>query len=60
MMHLPRVLAGTGMPVRYEGVSMSDPAKFRFSVDRSGTFTDVYAEVPGRPGFRGSKDREGD
>lgn len=31
---------------------MSDPAKFRFSVDRGGTFTDVYAEVPGRPGFR--------
>jgi 5-oxoprolinase (ATP-hydrolysing) len=31
---------------------MSDPAKFRFSVDRGGTFTDVYAEVPGEPGFR--------
>ena len=31
---------------------MSDPAKFRFSIDRGGTFTDVYAEVPGEPGFR--------
>lgn len=31
---------------------MSDPAKFRFSVDRGGTFTDIYAEVPGEPGFR--------
>jgi len=31
---------------------MSDPAKFRFSVDRGGTFTDIYAEVPGSPGFR--------
>nr|WP_320192350.1 hydantoinase B/oxoprolinase family protein [uncultured Desulfobacter sp.] len=31
---------------------MSLPAKFRFSVDRGGTFTDVYAEVPGEPGFR--------
>ena len=25
---------------------------FRFSIDRGGTFTDVYAEVPGDPGFR--------
>ena len=25
---------------------------FRFSIDRGGTFTDVYAEVPGVPGFR--------
>ena len=25
---------------------------FRFSIDRGGTFTDVYAEVPGKPGFR--------
>ena len=24
---------------------------FRFSIDRGGTFTDVYAEVPGEPGF---------
>ncbi len=26
--------------------------KFRFSIDRGGTFTDVYAEVPGAPGFK--------
>ncbi len=25
---------------------------FRFSIDRGGTFTDVYAEVPGKPGFK--------
>lgn len=25
---------------------------FRFSIDRGGTFTDVYAEVPGAKGFR--------
>ena len=25
---------------------------FRFSIDRGGTFTDVYAEVPGDPKFR--------
>ena len=25
---------------------------FRFSIDRGGTFTDVYAEVPGQPEFR--------
>ena len=25
---------------------------FRFAIDRGGTFTDVYAEVPGEPGFR--------
>lgn len=25
---------------------------FRFSIDRGGTFTDVYAEVPGVKGFR--------
>ncbi len=25
---------------------------FRFSIDRGGTFTDVYAEVPGVPGYR--------
>ena len=25
---------------------------FRFSIDRGGTFTDVYAEVPGESGFR--------
>ncbi len=31
---------------------MSDANKFRFSVDRGGTFTDVYAEIPGEPGFK--------
>ena len=31
---------------------MTDPKKFRFSIDRGGTFTDIYAEVPGEPGFR--------
>ena len=34
---------------------MADVNKFRFSVDRGGTFTDVYAEVPGEPGFRVAK-----
>jgi len=27
-------------------------SSFRFSIDRGGTFTDVYAEVPGEPEFR--------
>jgi len=31
---------------------MSSPDKFRFSIDRGGTFTDIYAEVPGEPGYR--------
>ncbi len=31
---------------------MNNSQKFRFSIDRGGTFTDVYAEVPGQPGFR--------
>ena len=31
---------------------MSDQHKFRFSIDRGGTFTDIYAEVPGEPGYR--------
>ncbi|KMP11656.1 5-oxoprolinase [Candidatus Nitromaritima sp. SCGC AAA799-C22] len=31
---------------------MPDPKRFRFSIDRGGTFTDIYAEVPGYPGFR--------
>ncbi|QTA91011.1 hydantoinase B/oxoprolinase family protein [Desulfonema magnum] len=31
---------------------MTDPHKFRFSIDRGGTFTDIYAETPGSPGFR--------
>ena len=26
--------------------------KFRFAIDRGGTFTDIYAEVPGEPGVR--------
>ncbi len=30
---------------------MSSFPKFRFSIDRGGTFTDVYAEVPGKPGY---------
>lgn len=28
---------------------------FRFSIDRGGTFTDVYAETPGEPGYRAIK-----
>ncbi len=31
---------------------MANPEMFRFSIDRGGTFTDIYAEVPGEPGFR--------
>ncbi|CCQ92057.1 5-oxoprolinase [Nitrospina gracilis 3/211] len=31
---------------------MADSKRFRFSIDRGGTFTDVYAEVPGEPGYR--------
>lgn len=31
---------------------MKTLAQFRFSIDRGGTFTDIYAEVPGSPGFR--------
>lgn len=30
---------------------MTKPNSFRFSIDRGGTFTDIYAEVPGEPGF---------
>jgi hypothetical protein len=26
--------------------------QFRFCIDRGGTFTDIYAEVPGEPGWR--------
>ena len=29
-----------------------NPLFFRFSIDRGGTFTDVYAEIPGEAGFR--------
>jgi 5-oxoprolinase (ATP-hydrolysing) len=31
---------------------MTNSLSFRFSIDRGGTFTDIYAEVPGEPGFR--------
>jgi 5-oxoprolinase (ATP-hydrolysing) len=31
---------------------MANQNAFRFSIDRGGTFTDVYAEVPGTPGFK--------
>ncbi len=31
---------------------MRDPSRLRFSIDRGGTFTDIYAEVPGEPGYR--------
>ena len=31
---------------------MSSARPFRFAIDRGGTFTDVYAEVPGEPGYR--------
>jgi 5-oxoprolinase (ATP-hydrolysing) len=31
---------------------MAKPNSFRFSIDRGGTFTDIYAEVPGETGFR--------
>jgi len=30
---------------------MADKNKFRFSIDRGGTFTDIYAEIPAPPGF---------
>jgi 5-oxoprolinase (ATP-hydrolysing) len=30
---------------------MSNPKKFRFSIDRGGTFTDIYAEIPGPLGY---------
>jgi 5-oxoprolinase (ATP-hydrolysing) len=31
---------------------MTNLKKLRISVDRGGTFTDVYAEIPGKPGFK--------
>ena len=34
---------------------MAIPDKFRFSVDRGGTFTDIYAEIPVHPGFMSLK-----
>jgi 5-oxoprolinase (ATP-hydrolysing) len=30
---------------------MTDRSKLRFAIDRGGTFTDIYAEIPGKPGF---------
>ena len=30
---------------------MADQSKFRFSIDRGGTFTDIYAELPAAPGY---------
>jgi len=33
-------------------MSSNKNSKFRFAIDRGGTFTDVYAEVPGEPGVR--------
>jgi 5-oxoprolinase (ATP-hydrolysing) len=30
---------------------MPDPQKLRFSIDRGGTFTDIYAEIPTDPGY---------
>ena len=33
-------------------MSSSKNSKFRFAIDRGGTFTDIYAEVPGEPGVR--------
>lgn len=38
---------------RYPSMTSSTAGRqFRFSIDRGGTFTDVYAEVPGANGFR--------
>jgi len=31
---------------------MPDLKRFRFSIDRGGTFTDIYAEIPEEPGYR--------
>ncbi len=31
---------------------MSNPHKYRFAIDRGGTFTDVYAELPENKGFQ--------
>lgn len=30
---------------------MPNPQKLRFSIDRGGTFTDIYAEIPTEPGY---------
>ncbi len=38
---------------QYSGTQpMTEMTKFRFSIDRGGTFTDIYAEIPGEPGYR--------
>jgi len=36
------------------GITSNHDSKrqFRFSIDRGGTFTDIYAEIPGEEGFR--------
>ena len=31
---------------------MVKPNLFRFYIDRGGIFTEIYAEVPGEPGFK--------
>ena len=31
------------------GITMNKADKFRFAIDRGGTFTDIYAEIPGKP-----------
>eukprot|EP00850_Spirogloea_muscicola_P012837 SM000084S23173 [mRNA] locus=s84:572357:584658:- [translate_table: standard] len=38
-----------------DGRSMGAGREFRFCIDRGGTFTDIYAEVPGKPGWRALK-----
>ncbi len=47
---------GPAVPVSFHSSTKAMVVKplngFRFSIDRGGTFTDVYAEVPGEPGFR--------
>ncbi len=34
-----------------ESSKVSKPMQIRFAIDRGGTFTDVYAEIPDTPGF---------
>ncbi|GJQ08613.1 hypothetical protein GpartN1_g404.t1 [Galdieria partita] len=36
----------------YSQLESKEPGKFRFSIDRGGTFTDIYAEIPKPPGFK--------
>ena len=33
-------------------MTLDTTPSFRFSIDRGGTFTDIYAEISGEPGFR--------